>query len=190
MNYMSIDVETTGLDPDVCQVIQIGAVIDGEDFYDRPIEDLPHFNLGIRHERVVGEYGALDMNGWLFNAINNGVMASDTPAVAWDRFRPWVAAYRPALGPRVVATGKNFASFDRRFLGRMWPNFDREFHHRSIDPAGFFMRWNDKVPPSTAECLLRAGLPSDVAHDALEDARTVCRLLRIARQRSLAVAKG
>ena len=51
MKYISIDIETTGLDKDKHQIVEIGAVID-ELGSDTPIEDLPRFRAVLIHENM------------------------------------------------------------------------------------------------------------------------------------------
>ena len=48
MKYVSIDIETTGLDPETCQTIQIGAGIEDTN-NPLPIEDLPRFKCLVEH---------------------------------------------------------------------------------------------------------------------------------------------
>lgn len=81
------------------------------------------------------------------------------------------------LEPPYVVAGKNFASFDLRFLRRL-PNWNLKLFHRFIDPSMFYMHVGDDVPPSTDECLKRAGIQKMVEHDALADAYDVVRLVR------------
>jgi hypothetical protein len=74
---------------------------------------------------------------------------------------PHVAARRNGhiMARRLVAAGKNFASFDRQFLNRLDWRFKKLFHHRSLDPGSMFVNSSsDSVPPSTEECGNRASL--------------------------------
>lgn len=58
MKYVSIDIETTGLDMDKHQIVEIGAVID-ELGSDIPLEDLPKFRAVLIHEDMtMGSYCA------------------------------------------------------------------------------------------------------------------------------------
>lgn len=65
MKYVSIDIETTGLDPKRNQIVEIGAVLD-EIGSTTPIEDLPKFRAVIIHgEMQMGAYCAnLHRNLW------------------------------------------------------------------------------------------------------------------------------
>jgi DNA polymerase III epsilon subunit-like protein len=51
MKYLSIDIETTGLDKDKNQILEIGAVLD-ELGSDTPIEDLPKFRAVLIHKEM------------------------------------------------------------------------------------------------------------------------------------------
>ena len=74
MKYISIDIETTGLNPEYCQVLEVGAIID--DFSKcQPIDQLPRFQVYLMHDRIVGEPYALSMHSAIFERMsrtNNG----------------------------------------------------------------------------------------------------------------------
>jgi hypothetical protein len=70
------------------------------------------------------------------------------------------------------AAGKNFVSFDQKFLERL-PRWKQVFKIRGrvLDPAILFVDWtNDTAAPGLSLCKERAGLPSLVTHNAVEDA--------------------
>jgi hypothetical protein len=80
----------------------------------------------------------------------------------------------------ITAAGKNFATFDLKFLERL-PRWKQVFkvRQRIIDPSVLFTNWGeDDSLPSLSMCKKRAGMEEHVAHDAVEDARDVIRLLR------------
>lgn len=180
MKYVSIDIETTGLNPDEHQVLQIGAVIDCD--RGRPVEELPSFMTAIHHRFYQGDPFALGMNGALLTKIAKGEIRTMKPEEAWNCFAKWLKDNGYTLSRDVVAAGKNFGSFDRQFLRRLWPNFNGACHYRSLDPAMFYLCDTDLVPPSAEECAKRAGLTHTVTHDALDDARLVVRLIRHGRR--------
>ena len=68
MKYISIDIETTGLDPETCQILSIGAVIE-DTLNPIPFEDLPKFHGVIKRENVSGSLFALNMNRDLIETI-------------------------------------------------------------------------------------------------------------------------
>ena len=71
MKYVSIDVETTGLDREKCQILSIGAVIEDTENV-KPIKDLPRFHAAIKLKGRQGFYGepvALQMNSELIGNL-------------------------------------------------------------------------------------------------------------------------
>jgi oligoribonuclease len=182
MNYLSIDIETTGLEPDMDQILSIAAVLDTPETRHLPVNELPFFHRLIRHERYHGNAIALAMNSEILRKIGEDDNESWTLPVGkvYETFIMWLQE-QGMTGRRMVAAGKNFASFDRQFLGRLDWRFKKLFHHRSLDPGSMFVSSSDSVPPSTEECGNRASLErNEKAHDALEDARYVVRLVRAA----------
>ena len=137
MKYVSIDIETTGLDPETCQTIQIGAVIEDTNNL-LPIEDLPRFKCLVEHPQYTGSPFALVMNrdileqlGELerankeeraeirkqYNILPEGLVAKSLGL--------WLLAN--GLGDpesktgqiRITVAGKNFATFDKLFLQKL-----------------------------------------------------------------------
>jgi len=70
MKYISIDVETTGLDVDFNQILSIGAVIE-DTLNPLPFEELPKFHAVIKRESVYGSIFALNLNRDLIQAIKD-----------------------------------------------------------------------------------------------------------------------
>jgi len=70
MRYISIDIETTGLDPEFNQILSIGAVIE-DTHLPIPFEDLPKFHAVIKRENVYGSIFALNMNRDLIQAMKD-----------------------------------------------------------------------------------------------------------------------
>lgn len=179
MNYVSIDIETTGLDPDKDMILEIGAVA-------MPSVDM--FRVLIVEKRYTVSPFIMNMHRELFEEIRT-LDGSELPghdgtrniALACSRdeaeglFTDWLDRHRGPSG-KVVAAGKNFHGFDNRFLRRFGIQ-DGIFHHRALDPAMFYLRPDDITPPSLAQCLERAGLDPQVSHRALDDAMAVVSLL-------------
>lgn len=70
MKYVSIDIETTGLDPENCQVLSIGAVI--EDTNDiKPLDELPRFHGVIKRRAISGDTYAINLNRDLIQTMLN-----------------------------------------------------------------------------------------------------------------------
>jgi len=78
--YVSIDIETTGLDSDACQTLEIGAVIDD---WIRPLDQLPVFRRVLAWEEVTGSPYAMSLNAGLLKLIGNKPQEKATcPCVA------------------------------------------------------------------------------------------------------------
>lgn len=198
--YLSLDLETTGLDPLKDQVLEVGVVLD--DLQNpKPLKDLPTFHCYIKHDRIAGHPVALAMNAAIIAKLAESDKFPDytfctTECFVHD-FRCWLEANGYEVSPegrikdRVVIAGKNAASFDLPFLRAMtmtkrsFSEFgqDEFYHfirpaHRVIDPAMFYMRTDDEIPPSLPECMRRAGMSEYISHRAIDDAMAVVRLIR------------
>jgi len=178
MPYVSIDTETTGLDPERCQVLEFGAVL--ENWHD-PVDQLPFFHRYLTWEEVRGNPYAMSMNAEILRKIAAADPATPmcAPEELGDQFANWLVDQK--LDPKkVTAACKNFASFDLQFLYQT-PQFRARvrFKHRAIDPALLYWQPDvDDALPDTAECLKRAELDDHVAHTAIADAKAVILLVR------------
>lgn len=187
--FVSIDIETTGLDPETCQIIEIGAIIDD---WLTPLPDPPTFHTYVKRNHYSGQPYALSMHSTIFRRIATEEKGYSYlyPKDIGPAFRTWVEVncaciYHDPAGnlsyDRFNVAGKNFASFDDKFLRKL-PGFGKYFRywHRVIDPAILF--WNpltDDKLPDTKTCMERAGLSDEVAHNALDDAKIVVKLIHI-----------
>ena len=175
--YLSIDIETTGLDPETCQILEVAAVAEtGE--WDRPVEALPFLRLLVGHAEIRGQAAALALNARLVAELADDPRKATSPAaVAW-KLREFASEH---LGPDTpTLAGKNLGTFDLRFLRRL-PGWDNDFPHRRrvIDPGVlWFDPMADETVPDTTECMRRAGVTNDRPHEALSDCRAVVELIR------------
>jgi hypothetical protein len=188
MKIASIDLETTGLDWEFCQVIEFGAVIEEAGMGTPvPVEDLPTFHAYLVRERYQGEPYALAMHAAIFRRI-----AQREPGFLYigeeelgPLFRDFLIKHGYARDKddgrvAVTCTGKNYGMFDDRFLGKI-PSWKRALRakHRVLDVGSrYFDPYTDADIPDTAECLRRAGVDPTVRHEAVGDARNVIRMLR------------
>jgi DNA polymerase III epsilon subunit-like protein len=186
--YVSIDIETTALDPENGQMIEFAAVVDR---FDGEVDRLPAFRrLILPKDGIIrGTAFALAMNAQILYEIDQETktLPNYGPNVCYacelgKQFRRWLDSMgfgyeRPSIA------GKNVAGFDFRFL-RAETNFFEMVKpvHRALDPGPMF--WDRELDgfgvPDTATCMKRAGLDPTVKHRAAEDARVVCRLIRFA----------
>ena len=191
--YVSIDTETTGLDPETCQVIEIGAVIDD---WTTPFSLLPKFRCYVDHGTFVGQPYALSMHASIFRAIAKGPTLDEQHGKGGWMKGDGVPVYRPEIvtgvfinwlhcnglhlrDEKIIVAGKNYGSFDQQFLKRL-PRFHHvRIKHRYIDPGNLYYNPSiDDGPPDMKECMVRAGIEGEVSHTAVEDAMTVVKLIR------------
>lgn len=201
MKYISIDIETTGLNPETCQILSIGAVIE-DTLNILPFKDIPKFHAIIPHYQIKGEPFALNMNKGIIENIGkyhklslHEEKAAFSESINVEFYEEDKIAYGLAsflikngysggfaLGNPITlqVAGKNFATFDKLFLEKL-PSWKRYFKikQRILDPGILFVDWlKDDGIPNLDECKKRAGLTGLVSHDALEDAMDVVEVLR------------
>ena len=177
MKYLSIDIETTGLDPVDCQVLEFAAVLADTEDVETPVTGLRYFHTRVmpRAGRIHGELVAIGMHAKLFQDLIRGPSIRDCDLL--DMFVDWAGAQ--GLSQAYTVAGKNFQGFDVKFLEMLPGYYGGMFKHRVMDPAMLFMRATDTSVPSLLVCKQRAGIDTPVAHTALEDARDVVRLIRV-----------
>ena len=175
MPYVSIDLETTGLDPETCQILEIGAVYDD---WTRPLADLPIFHKYIAHPLYTGQPYALAMNANILKRLSGNTYEPEfsIPETIVGDFQYWLNLHYKGT-PSITPAGKNFSSFDLPFL-KKFPGWNIKISHRAIDPAMFYWRLDDEKLPDTKTCMERAGIKGEVAHTAVEDAIAVVKLIR------------
>ena len=195
--YVSIDTETTGLDPETCQILEVGAVIDD---WTTPFALLPKFRCYVNNGAIAGQPYALSMHPKILRAIatgrtefsghqhnENGGWREDEEVPIYHAgrvayiFEEWLRSNRlQPSSKKLTVAGKNYGAFDHQFLKRL-PQFTEyiKMQHRFIDPGNLYYDPSiDDGPPDTKECMVRAGIEGEVSHTAVEDAMTVVKLIR------------
>ncbi len=201
MRYLSIDIETTGLNPKKNQMVEFGAVI--EDMTNpEAIGDLPSFRAVIvspTDEYQISPF-VMQMHTALFEAIGSsdkrllaehGAYQAEghtqrhefwyTYATNLERlFFAWVTKHNvfTAKG-KIIPAGKNFFGFDYRFIEPLMQNI--KFHHRCLDPVMYYLKATDRKPPDLQLCCERANIEMSNYHTAIGDARMVIELIRCGR---------
>lgn len=192
MKYVSIDIETCGLNKKKCDIIQFAATID--DLSDvKPLDRLPTFQAHFIKNNYKGEPFALSMHQAIFKKIalasqrrveenefgDKFMKIKDLP-IAFKNFLTGNGFEEDKWGKiRVNVAGKNVAMFDMPFLNeniKDWKGVS--FLHRVIDPAILYYQPGDVCLPDSKLCMERAGLAGEVAHTALEDTLMVVKLIR------------
>jgi oligoribonuclease (3'-5' exoribonuclease) len=167
--YVSIDIETTGLNPNTCQVLEIGAVIHDPA---KPLLECPTFRACIKHDVIAGTPSALQMNARLLEEIADGGGKEEDYVVEW--FHDWLKDHLP-IGELtencVHALGKNVGTFDLVFLDKIgnWPTW--LFHYRSLDVGSMYALPEGIPAQGELECKLAdefliPGKPHEALYDA------------------------
>ena len=68
MKYLSIDIETSGLDPENNQILSIGAIVEDTD-NKLSFDEIPKFHVCILADQLIGSPFALQMNKELIEAM-------------------------------------------------------------------------------------------------------------------------
>lgn len=194
MIYVSIDIETTGLDRENDQVLEVGAIIEDTD-KQLDFKEIPKYKAIINHDRISGSNYAINLNARIFEILANiprinkmdymiehNIINPEDLGLSFFTFLISNGyTQEPSNGDvRIITAGKNFSSFDKPFLENI-PNFSDyiSMGHRSIDPANFFIDFEtDTELPSLDTCMKIAGVEGKVTHNALIDAWDVVRVLR------------
>jgi len=164
----SVDIETTGLNPERNQVLEIG-VARGE-IYNNSLLDIWH--CYVDHDELCANPFALNMNRDLLQEMYELRKTNPSKLIPPDRvfplFKEWLTSICEPNPTRLMACGRNFNGFDLQFLKRL--GFVNLFRHRVIDPTVLHMRRGDEYPPSLEEAAKRAGLLPKEEHRAIPDA--------------------
>ena len=147
MEYISLDLETTGLDHKQHQVLEVGAIFENT-LNVKSFDEIPKFQAIIRHERIMGTAFALNMNQRILQILadrekhqknHDELLAYDdkyniiTPHQFREVFYKWVyknVTDKPmwSMPIKINLAGKNVAMFDLPFL--------QYLNSRSIEFAG------------------------------------------------------
>lgn len=177
--FISIDTETTGLDPETCQVLQLSAVAWTDDdvnkcptfsMYVDPAKGDPHgaYGHGIR-----GEAYALHLNAWILKELIDG--NGYTVAFVTKQFAGWLACLADEIcvpSKYFTPMGMNYSSFDLQFLKRMYDFPLHAFKHRALEVGSLYA--NKEGIPSSAVIFPGVAERHNIqgeAHEALYDAK-------------------
>jgi DNA polymerase III epsilon subunit-like protein len=185
MKYVSIDLETTGLDPIRNQILEFGAVIEDTE-NPLPYDELPTFQVYIDNgDLIQGNAYALQMNAAILKRIatKEEGFRYIKPYQLGEEFAKFLTSnwFTKKNGKvKLNVAGKNFGAFDLQFLNNcdLFTD-DITISHRIIDPAMLYMDWetHDSLPNLT-QCKALAGIAGEVTHNAVEDAIDVIKVLR------------
>lgn len=181
--YLSLDLETTGLNLDRSMILEIGAVFDDGV---SPIEELKTFRSAIYYENFdYSEPYAMNMNAKLIEEISK-MRDTDTYTKSRDHvFHDFTSWLRDVMNAhkikRIQVAGKNVAGFDipilRNNIARSnAEDFTNKFSHRTIDVGSLYYDVFGKNE-SLSEINKLTGR-NQVAHTAIEDCLDVVHAIR------------
>lgn len=149
-----IDLETTGLNPDKHQIIEVCLWE-----YKKP----EPFHCYVTYPEYVFEYSRVKRLG--FPTFEEGV-----PRLCEADLRSQLRGHiytDPTKPEPVTLIGKNVGVFDYQFLKRV--GLGGICKHRFIDIGNLYLRPDDDVVPGVEECMRRAGMEPFVPHTAKGD---------------------
>jgi oligoribonuclease (3'-5' exoribonuclease) len=188
--YISVDLETSGLDLEKSEILEVGAVFDDGV---SPIEKLQSFSFVISLQVLThAEPYAVNMNARLFQAMVNKEGVSVVTAFdaltalfreASSKAQMWDIDWKFKPGPRVYIAGKNAASFDipiiKSFLKRHeYPAKEllQLIHYQVLDVGSMYFPDFGRIP-SLSDISAKIGR-KEVTHKALDDAFDVVHAIR------------
>lgn len=172
MILLSLDIETTALDPSKGLVLTIGAT-----FYDPTKSITKSFHAGITHKEFFGEEFAMNMNKELIEEIKEQVkpgrfsLAPSTEGALKTMIESLdLKSYE---GKKITLVGKNLQRFDLTWLEHHAPEATAELlslcSRRILDVGPMFAKLSDDQIPDLKTCMERAGRSGSVTHDAEQD---------------------
>lgn len=208
MKYLSVDIETSSLNPKDGVILSFAAVLeDTENII--PIKDLPSFYCVFKHSKIPGEPFALNMNRELieiiakgkdknlldpndFNTHFNNFLAENKldchetgySVVKNEEPSPVWMSTLPSTKVKPISlkgAGKNLSGFDIPWIKQHIPNFNTyfKFQHRVLDVGSVLVDFkNDEWIPNLLECKKRSNVVGEVTHNALTDCEDVIECLR------------
>mgnify|MGYP000991746196 CR=1 FL=1 len=206
MKYVSIDIETSGLDYENNKVLSIGAIVEDTKLK-LPFSDIPKFNAIVLQRQITGSPRAIIMNKEIIEMMG-AYLEGDDETKRILRNKPgyqffeedevikelykFLLVHHENKSPNdcpitsnskyllINVAGKNFGTFDQMFLKQLpwWQKLIR-VKQRIIDPAVLCCKWDeDGELPNLRTCKERLQIEGIVTHTALDDAWDVITVLR------------
>ena len=185
MKLLSIDIETSGLDPENCSILEIGAVLFDPDpalvadgFVNAAGRKWQTFECLVSHKTIQGEPYALAMNHEILSEIS-GLKKTHRQIVKAESAMFLLRKFLVdnSIGNEgATIVGKNFDAFDARFLEKhqSWHTQVKPLvQRRTLDVGSLCFRPGDGAVKNLATCLVSLGVDDTVSHRALDDALQV-----------------
>ena len=187
MKYFSLDIESTGLDRDSCQILELGVIFEDTD-NPKSYSDSAKFHAIVKKDFYTGQPYAIQLNNRIFRIISeidplpSGCEIFEAETDMIQSLANWAKiCLNGSDNFRMTLAGKNVAAFDLQWLKPFVPKgqkFGTLFRHRTIDPANMYAKPGDEDMPGLLECLERAGLDPSDYHTSLGDSWDIIKLVR------------
>jgi len=177
--YIAMDIETTGLDTDIVQAIEVAMIFDNGL---HTVKELVTDRFYIDHGTFVGEPFALSMHPHIFRAIANSRAGKETdvPVLskeqALHRISTHLAEWWEKCTEKPTLAGKNLAIFDIPVLTNNGLLTKEYYKHRVLDTGPLYLPDFGYVP-NQDEINTKIGRKS-VSHKALDDCYDVVYAIR------------
>ncbi len=178
MHFISIAIKTTGIDPDVNNVIEFAAVAD-KIHNKTPLDQLPTFHSYIIKHHYTGTAKALKNNNIAFQRIadkdKNFLYSTEDYLV--PRFKQFLIKYEFYPSDYFTVASTRFW-LDRQFLNKI-PEFEHlKIYEQYFNPTILFFAPQMEKLPSRTDCFQVANIPQDLTTDAITDAINTLKLIR------------
>lgn len=183
--YLSIDLESTGLDQD-CLIVEFAAI----PFCTDPQEIRKDLAISFYIKCPPFDEIKQSLNEWVQENMKDVLVKAYQEGIDPQDFRPKMQAYLESTeiknyfgaDERIIIFGKSINAIDLPFLNRDlgWEFMRKYFSHRTNDLTSNVYAWIDMklLPPeceSGSELMKFVGL-GDVAHTAFEDAYNTAKM--------------
>lgn len=188
MKYVSLDIETTGINPKTDQILMVSMVLEDTDVKPLPlVENLPHLTFFVKHPRYEGNATALNMNAWILEEVSSPPdkrKNPDIPIIPIQNVEAemvgWLLGrFGGEMHGKIPVAGKNAAGFDLQFFP---DQLQRWFHYSVIDAGSVLIDWSEPRVKSLATLVKEYASEQSSfkfnAHNAHHDAMVVISCLR------------